>query len=159
MPEINLNIDGLDKLLKALKAKPPVARVGILGGKNQRTETGHGQAGQTNAEIGASHEFGTSKLPQRSFLRIPISDNLQKYMEQSGALDKETLKAVVASGTVVPWVKTVAVLAERIVADAFDSGGFGKWRPSNMAHKKVQQTLIESQQLRNSITSEVAENG
>ncbi len=54
-------------------------------------------------------------------------------------------------------VKKVAVVAEGIVAEAFDTGGFGQWPPSDMTHKKVHQTLVETQQLRNSITSEVKE--
>jgi hypothetical protein len=76
-----LNVKGLDQLLKALKSKPPLARVGILGDKSVRATEG---TFQTNAEIGAAHEFGTTTIPARSFLRVPISQNLQKEMEQSG---------------------------------------------------------------------------
>lgn len=147
-----LNTHGLDQLLKLLKAKPPVARVGILGGKTSRSS-----GGRSNAEIGAAHEFGTSQLPQRSFLRIPISDNLQKAMEEAGAFDENTTKEVLAAGTVVPWLKKIAIIAEGIVADAFSTGGFGKWVVSDMRRKKVAQTLVETQQLRSSITSEVRE--
>lgn len=152
MSDVELKMTGLEKLAKALKVKPPVARIGILGSNSSRTG-----GGASNATIGAYHEFGTSNLPQRSFLRIPISDNLEKEMESSGALDKDTLKAVIAGGTLLPWVKKIAILAEGIVAGAFDTGGYGKWRPSNMAYKANHQTLVETQQLRNSITSEVTE--
>lgn len=154
---VELKTPGLDKLLKALKTKPPQTRVGILGDKTVRGKDSGPNAGRTNAEVGAAHEFGTTTLPQRSFLRIPISENLQKEMEKSGALDKDALNEVIKSGTLVPWMKKVAVIAEGIVADAFDTGGFGKWQPSDMTRKKNHQTLIETQQLRNSITSEVKE--
>lgn len=147
----NLEIKGLEKLIAALKGKPPIARVGILGGKAAES---HGKL-MTNAAIGACHEFGTATLPQRSFLREPISEHLTERLEQSGAFDKEVLKEVVREGTILPWVQKVAVLAEGIVADAFDTGGFGKWKPSNMTYKENQQTLVETTQLRNSITSEV----
>lgn len=147
---LEMKLDGLDKLLKALKAKPPVARVGILGDGKPRTE-----GGKSNAEIGAAHEFGTSTLPQRSFLRVPLIDNLDKRLESSGAFDKAAMADVLRSGSVVPWVKKVAVIAEGIVFEAFDTGGFGKWVPSNMDRKKNHQTLVETQQLRDSITSEV----
>jgi phage gpG-like protein len=150
MTDVTLKMDGLEKLLKALKDKAPTIRVGILGNSNARSTKG-----PNNATIGAYHEFGTTKMPQRSFLRIPISDNLQKEMESSGALDKDVLRAVMASGSLVPWAKKVAVLAEGIVAEAFATGGFGKWKPSNMSYKANHQTLVETQQLRNSITSEV----
>ncbi len=146
-----LKIAGLEKLLKALKGKPPVARIGILG-KSARSD---GKA--NNAVIGAAHEFGTSRLPQRSFLRIPISDNLSKALESSGAFDKDALKDVLKLGTLTPWVKKMAIVAEGIVAEAFATGGFGKWTPSDMRNKKNHQTLVETNQLRESITSEVIE--
>lgn len=150
MSDVTLDIKNLEQLLKALKGKIPIARVGILGDKNPRTGGGAG-----NATIGAAHEFGTSTLPERSFLRVPISDQLSKRLESSGAFDKDVLAEVIKLGNITPWLKKVAVLAEGIVADAFDSGGFGKWPPSDMRRKQNQQTLIETQQLRNSITSEV----
>lgn len=154
--DTTINVKGLDQLLKALKGKLPTARVGILGDKNVRNA---GKQGKTpsNATIGAYHEFGTSKLPVRSFLRLPISAMLQKRMNSSGLLDKDALKDVITSGSVVPWLKKVAILAEGIVADAFSSGGFGTWKPSDMSHKQNHQTLVETQQVRNSITSEVKE--
>lgn len=153
MSDVELNVKGLDQLIKALGSKQPIAKVGILGGKNARSTAGV----NSNAQIGAWHEFGTTKTPQRSFLRAPISENLQKEMEAAGALDKDVLAEVIARGSVVPWLKKVAVMAEGIVADAFDTGGFGKWKPSNMTRKQNHQTLVETQQLRNSITSEVKE--
>lgn len=153
-PGVEMNTKELDALIKALKGKLPMGRVGVLGQKGVRANP---KAGPSNAEVGASHEFGTDKLPIRSFLRVPISDNLQKYLENSGAFDKEALKKVVSTATVVEWLKKVCVVAEAIVADAFNSGGFGKWTPSDMTHKKNHQTLVETQQLRNSITSEVKE--
>ncbi len=149
-----LETKGLDQLLKALKAKPPEARVGILGQKAVRTDS---KAGPNNAEVGAAHEFGTATLPQRSFLRVPIAEHLEKRMESSGALDKETLQEVIRNGTILPWMKKIAVLAEGIVKEAFDTTGFGKWPPSNMRYKAVKQTLVETQQLRNAITSDVKE--
>lgn len=155
MTDVALNIKGLEHLAKALKDHRVTIRIGILGGgKNARNN-----GAMTNAEIGAQHEFGTSKLPQRSFLRIPISENLEKRIDASGALDADVLRQVVTQGSVVPWMKKIAAIAEGIVADAFDTGGFGKWKPSNMKYKKNHQTLVETTQLRNSITSEVVENG
>ena len=155
--ETQVNVQGLDALLKALKAKPPKARVGILGG-NARSSS-KGTSTQTNAQIGAAHEFGTSKLPQRSFLRVPITDHLQKRMQNSNLLDKDVLKAVIKEGSVVPWLTRVAMIAEDIVLGAFDSGGYGKWAPwANPNYKNnTGMLLVDSQQLRNSITYEVTE--
>lgn len=149
---IELNTKGLDQLLKSFR-NPPSIRIGILGTKTNRS----GKGATTNATVGAAHEFGTEKLPVRSFLRIPLTDQLDNYLEKAGAFDETVLKDVVRSGSLVEFAKKIATVAERVVLDAFDTSGFGKWQPSNMAHKKVQQTLVETQQLRNSITSEVKE--
>lgn len=146
-----IDTKGLDQILKALKAKPPVARVGILGGANSRKD------GQSNATIGAAHEYGTTKIPQRSFLRIPISENLEKRMQSSNLLNQEVLKAVIKEGSVLPWITKVAIIAENIVLDAFSSSGFGKWAPwKNPSYtNNTGMLLVDTQQLRNSITYEV----
>lgn len=152
MAESYLKMQGLENILKALKAKPPIARVGVLGNSNAR----EGKV-NSNAQVGAAHEFGTTSLPMRSFLRVPITEQMQNALDESGAFTKKSLKEVIETKSMLPWVQKIAVLAEGIVLEAFDTGGFGKWRPSDMSHKKVKQTLVESQQLRNSITSEVKE--
>lgn len=141
----------LDNLIKALSKDESTARVGILGQKNARRDDG------SNASIGAKHEFGDEEVPMRSFLRQPITENMQAYLDKSGAFDKAAAKKVVEEKSLVPWLKKVGIIAEQIVLDAFASGGFGKWKPSNMEYKKNHQTLVETQQLRNSITSEVKE--
>lgn len=148
---IEWNDKGLTNLLKALSGEAPVGRVGILGTKAGRNT----QNAETNASIGAKHEFGQEGMPIRSFLRAPITDNLQKGLEDAGAFDEAALKQVAAEKTLLPFVKKICLVAEGIVADAFATGGFGKWKPSDMRFKKNHQTLVETQQLRNSITSEV----
>lgn len=150
LSDLTFNIDGLDKVIKALKKKPPLIKVGILGDKNQRTDSK-----LTNAQVGATHEFGTHRLPQRSFLRMPLGEHLMPALENSGAFDQGVLDDVVKSGSMEAWSKNVAAVAEGVVLDAFDSGGFGAWIPSDMRFKNNHQTLVETQQLRNSITSEV----
>lgn len=154
---VNINHWWLDHVIKMLANKTPTARIGVLANQTTRSVTGVGKNNPNNAEVGAAHEFGTSTLPVRSFLRMPISTMLQKRLESSGAFDNDTLSEVVKQGSVVPWVKKMAALAESIVLEAFDTGGFGKWKKSNMDHKKTKQTLVETQQLRDSITSEVKE--
>lgn len=137
------------KLIDALKKDDTYARVGILGQADTRSN-----AAQTNAMIGARHELGLG-VPIRSFLRMPIETQLQKEIKASGLINKKTILEVLKTGTLRPLVQKIAVIGERCVLLAFDSGGFGRWKPSDMKYKKVHQTLIETQQLRNSITSEV----
>jgi hypothetical protein len=148
--DTTLEVKGLDKLLKALKAKPPLARIGILGSASRGD-------GASNATVGAAHEFGTSKLPVRSFLRMPLTKFLNKRLEESGALDKDTMTQVLASGSLVAWLKKVVLVGEQVIDEAFSSDGFGEWEPSNMKGKTNHATLVETGQLRDSITSEVQE--
>lgn len=150
MNEDTIQIDtrGMDKLIRSFKEMQPVARVGILGSKSRKE-------GGDNATIGAKHEYGMEGMPVRSFLRIPITEHLEKKMEASGAFDEASLKLVIQAGSIVAWLHKVAIIAEGIVAEAFSTGGFGKWKPSNMKHKKIHLTLVETTQLRNSITSDV----
>lgn len=155
MGDVDLKLDGLQKILKALKRKPPVAKVGILGDRNRAD-------GISNATVGAAHEFGTSKIPMRSFLRIPLTENLNKKLVSTNLLNKDSLNEVIKKKSVVPWLEKIAIIAEGIVAEGFDTAGFGKWaplKPETMSKKKVKQILVETQQLRNSITSEVKDEG
>ena len=140
----------LDKTVKALmKLVQQRIKIGIFSANHQRTDGGN------NAQIGFYHEFGIGHNPQRSFLRTPIQDNLQKQLQKSGALDKDALKQMTTEGDMTLWLEKVAVLMEAIVAEGFNTGGYGKWPASNMDHKKNAQTLVETQQLRNSISTEV----
>lgn len=153
--ETTLALPGLEKLLKAMKPeRSPHVRVGILGDKVAREAKGKSTI--NNAELGAIYEYNINpSRPGGSFLRVPIGDHLQEYMEKSGAFTDDALALVVKEGSLIPWLDKIGVLAEKIVQDAFSSAGFGKWRPSNMARKKNKQTLVETQRLRESITHEV----
>ena len=148
---VELKDEGLKALIKAFK-NIPKAKVGILADKNARKE-----GANSNVQIGRKHEFGDHEVPKRSFLRMPITDNLQKYLEKSGAFDKEVLAEVIRLKNITPWVEKMAITAVAIVSEGFDTGGFGKWKPSNFENKKVHLTLVETQQLRNSIGYEVNE--
>lgn len=142
----------LTALVKTLRQSQPVARVGILGGGGSRSD------GTTNAKVGAKHEFGsaTEGLPIRSWLRMPIMEKLQGELSRAGAFDpKESARQVMTDKSLLQWVKKVGAMAEAVIQEAFDTGGFGRWKPSFMPLKKNKQTLVETSQLRRSVTSEV----
>lgn len=148
-----LNTDGLDKLLKALSGKLPKVKVGILGGKNART----GKV-PSNAMVGAAHEFGSParNLPQRSFLRMPITTQFKKYFKNAGLLEKETVERIMRVGDILGLLERIGILGETIVQDAFDSNGFGQWKPLSPGYENnTGNTLVDTTQLRNSITSRV----
>lgn len=148
--DVELNFKGMDRLIKAFK-NVPTARVGILGSKDKREDAEN----PSNASIGAVHEFGGSGTVRRSFLREPISAFLALRLEKSKAFTPKVLKKVLQEQSIREWVAKIGITGEEIVGEAFDTQGWGQWKPSNMEHKENHQTLVETQQLRNSITSDV----
>ncbi len=150
-----IQLKGLEQLLKVLKGKPPQIKIGVLGASGR---SGKGKESD-NATIGAVHEYGAPNrgIPQRSFLRIPLMENLQKEMEASGLLDEKAMEEVIKQGTMKPWLEKVAIMAEAVVDDAFETKGNGKWP----AWKTPGYTneggtlLVDSGQLRRSITSKI----
>jgi len=147
---VDLKMRGLEGLIKAFKGKIPKVRVGVLGG-------GKRADGQSNAEVGARHEFGTFGMPQRSFLRVPLTEQLEKFMERSGAFDEAMLKKIANDRDLGTFGDNLAAVAEDVVLEAFHTGGFGKWAPWKTPgyQNNTGQILVDTQQLRNSITSEV----
>lgn len=144
----------LKKLMKAFNASNiPEVHLGVLGDKNSRLNDQE----ENNASIGLKHEFGDDEVPVRSWLRVPVIDQMQKFLELSHAFDKATLRKVVKEGSLIGWMKKIGIVAEDVVFEGFNTGGFGKWTPSIMKYKKNHQTLVETQQLRNSVTSQVVE--
>lgn len=151
LPDVEFKDYGMDSFIESLK-DIPVIRVGILGNKSKASK----RSTASNASIGVKHEFGQDGMPQRSFLRMPLIERLQPELEfKTGLLTEASIKQVVKERSLKSWMLKIAIVCEAVIADAFDTGGFGKWRPSNMKFKKNKQTLVETQQLRNSITSEV----
>ncbi len=176
---VTLKDEGLQKLIKAFKGKMPKTRVGIIGDDKPRTAYVKPPAAlsfeqlmrrrvndaeaplkksrtePTNAEIGARWEFDPKW--KRSFLRVPLMDKLEARMSAAGAFKKETILEVIKSGSITIYVERISVLALDVVLGAFASGGYGKWVPSDMTRKLNKQTLIETQQLLRSMTSDVKE--
>lgn len=151
--EFDIDYRLFDKLEKALVGSKYSVVVGVMGDHNARTSKNGG--GKTNAEIGLKHEFGEDGMPIRSFLRMPLSTKLFEAMEDSGAFDEETLKQIVDTASLKGFLGQVGIIAEGVVQEAFDTGGFGQWKESNMSRKKNHQTLVETGQLRDSISSKV----
>jgi phage gpG-like protein len=141
--------NGLAKLIRMLKGKMPMAKVGVLAGNNARNDE------NTNATIGAKHEFGLDGMPVRSFLRMPVMMKINSKLKEANFFKGRWIKEVIEDGSFVKVVQKIGVVGENCVQDAFDSGGFGQWKVSDMRYKTNHQTLVETTQLRKSITSEV----
>ena len=146
-----IDIKGLDVLEKLLRRNKISVKVGILGNDDSR-----GEEGTSNAAIGLIHEFGTENVEQRSFLRMPLEETFSHKLEAAGAFDRKTIQKVIKEKSFKTMAKKIGIVAEECIQDAFDTGGFGKWKLSNYKLKKNSQTLVETTQLRKSISSEVS---
>lgn len=141
---VSLNTTGLQALVEDVKKFSRVtADVGVF---NPR-----------NAEIGFAHEFGviTRGLPERSFLRMPITAKLPgEIAKQSTDAWKKLLQTKGLRGV----MQVLGLMSEKSVQDAFDTGGFGQWpalKPSTVRNKGSTAILIDTAQLRQAVTSRV----
>lgn len=154
--KISFSLDGLGRLEKML-GDSYVTRVGILGGKAART----GADPMNNAEIGVEHEFGSeaAHIPPRSFLRMPLEEKRRELMK---SFSKSSTKSAIETGNYKKVFENLGVDAEAIVQEAFATGGFGHWpalKDSTIKKKKSSAILIDTKQLRDSITSDVVGKG
>lgn len=119
---VNVDIKKLRQLYEGLKKRPDI-QVGVFSGKGSRK----GDSGLTNAELASYHEYGAPEhgLPARSVLRTPLADHAQQIMAEVKGKEVEFLKE---GGSMKLW-KLIGIAAEKVIIQAFDTGGFGKWAP------------------------------
>lgn len=151
--KVNFNLNGLQNLEnQAKQLNRYVAKVGILGDKNFRSDSK-----QSNAEIGATHEFGSfsKNIPRRSFLRDPFFLFKREFGEKIRAI---ILKNSGKNGEIPNAKKIFDLIGAHgvaLVQKSFATGGFGKWKPlkqSTIDQKGSSAILIDTAQLRKSIT-------
>lgn len=153
--KVKYDFTKLNKFVKSLSEKK-VVQVGIFGKKNTRRDKEE-QKILTNSEIGAIHEFGSFSrgIPARSFLRMPISTKGKEILKQIPDVSEQ-----LSEGTgVVVILKQLGISCMGIVQMAFASRGFGQWppnTPATISRKGSSQPLIDTGQLRRSITSRVS---
>jgi len=145
--EVKYDNKKLQDFLRALNKKLPEIKVGIVGDGAIR------EGSVSNAEVGAYHEYGTSKHPQRSFLRMPLSTQLNKELETAGAFKEGVAEEIIAEKGLKGFAKKLAGVAVETVKSAFDTGGYGKW-PSIKGTNNTGQILVDTTQLRESISEE-----
>jgi hypothetical protein len=155
---IVFNLDKLKQVEAQLKKEVSV-KVGVLGSKNNRTQTSN--YSYDNAGVGLKHEFGKfapeigKRMPIRSFLRMPLQTRYKKTLESKNWFSKDEFEKFIDPNENIKFYRKFGTIAQRIIDDAFKTSGFGTWKLSRMEFKKVHQTLVESNQLRRAITFEV----
>lgn len=159
-PDVKAEFKKLENCIKFMKQGMPSVIVGILGDTNQRTK---GEL--TNAEIGFTNEFGRMtgypRIPERSFIRMPLKTYLHKKLKTKKSLTGEQLEKAIAEGKTEQFAEKVGLVAEEVIQEAFATNGFGQWAPNapmTVELKGSDSPLIDTGQLRRSITSKVIKN-
>ncbi|MWN31012.1 MULTISPECIES: hypothetical protein [unclassified Gilliamella] len=127
--------------------------VGIPSDENSRKES----ASITNAELGVIHEFGVPEkgIPERSFMRSTASEEAENLGRLGNARIAECLKGQKSAHDA--FADVGAYLQGKIVEKITD-GDFVANKEETAKRKKSSKPLIDTGQLRASITYEVREN-
>jgi len=149
--------DELTKLIRLLSQAPPAVHIKVDDTARFALPTGdHGTVTtESNAEIGAKHEFGIG-VPQRSFLRMPLENKLPEFVEKTVKEPEELIKDSLKNSTLAPLMMALATACEATIQGAFETGGFGNWPAHSPTTKSISGKLLdETGQLRKAIKTEV----
>lgn len=157
MNTVTLNTLGLQAFKRKLKASAKASvEVGIFADHAARTPKDEFDEGLTNVEIGAKHEFGSIRegIPARSFLDMPLRTELPSIVRTDST---DLVTAFVEDGPKA-MLERIGFMGEAAIQEAFDTSGFGTWAPNNpetVQRKGSSKPLIDTEQLRESISSRV----
>lgn len=133
---------GVEGLIKRVKT-PGSVDVGIIdAGK-------HTDSDQTVATIGFEHEFGTAKVPERSFIRSTLKDKKKKIIILQTKLIKKVQSGEMNLNTALGLVGSYVAgeISAKIVSIKSPPNS-----PATIAEKGSSNPLIDTGQLKNSIT-------
>lgn len=114
-----MSIDKMKQLIEELRQTPHI-EVGVF-----EKDTARRDKGLTNAALASFHEYGSPAhgLPPRSMLKVPIADHAKDIMDPIRGKANELL----AKGGAKRLYKLIGIACEKVVQQAFATGGFGKW--------------------------------
>jgi phage gpG-like protein len=144
----DINAKAFDDLRARLKADHSKINVGVPSGKNEAD-------GTPVALIAAVHEFGSSEMgiPERPFLRTTIQANKGKYVQ----LNRKNLVAVLnGKMDIEQALGQLGAVAAGDVQAQIASGGFAPLEAATIKRKGSSKPLIDTGQLRQSITWELS---
>ena len=150
----------LAKRLDAMKRLK--VRVGVLADAPKKEGTRTGKRGRqiqqaaTLAQVAAAHEFGTDKIPQRSFIRATVDLKASEIRAQ-----QESLAAQVIAGKITPEVamERLGIFTQGLIQARIAEGIDPPLKPATIARKGSSKQLVDSGQLRSSITYQITEGG
>jgi hypothetical protein len=146
--EVKGDFSKLEKIVAALGRKHSV-KIGVF--SDAKTAEG-----ESVADYGAKNEFGvvTKKIPERSFIRMPLETKASKISDDVGRRAKQHI----ADGDVKAIFEDIGFAGEAAIQEAFDTRGFGTWKENaqmTIELKGSDAPLIDDGTLRKSITHKV----
>lgn len=137
-------------------------RVGVLADAPKKTGTRTGKRGRqiqqaaTLAEVAAAHEFGTATIPQRSFIRATVDLKAAVI-----AAEQEKLAAQVVDSKITPEVamERLGAAVQGMVQTRIAEGIGPALKPATVARKGSDKQLVDTGQLRSSVTYQVLQGG
>jgi len=111
--------------------------------------------GTTVVQVGSYHEYGTSKIPMRSFLRVPFTVKGAAIVKALAIAYRDVFEKGIPAET---QLEKVGAFLQNISREAFSNSGFGSWKalkPGTIKAKGSSGTLIDTGTLKGSITYEV----
>jgi hypothetical protein len=135
--------------MKAMKTKH--VAVGVLA----NSATGRIYSSGSNVlQVAVANELGTTRIPQRSFLKMPQ----ELKATELGVFIRKQMFKVLDGMQVEQGLGLIGTYAVNLSQDAFSTGGFGKWptlAASTIEAKGSSGILIDQGVLKNSVSYEV----
>lgn len=146
MSSIKLSTKGLDALKKQMQNVE--IKVGLPKGTPQNDE------GKSLIEIGAQNEFGSPAkgIPERSFIRIPLDDAKEKYFKVAQQQGIDILNGKIS---VDGAIEKIGVWGQTIIKKSFTNNNWKANSKMTVDKKGSSKPLIDTGQLRQSITWEI----
>jgi hypothetical protein len=141
--------NGADAFLKNM-IKKAVVHVGVQGSK---ADSQHGKSGLTVADVASFHEFGLGNNPKRSFIADTFDEKqaqLQKQLNRAAARIRKT-KGLRARQE----LEKLGLFFQGLIQERIAEGIDPPLNPATIKRKGSSKPLIDTGQLRSSITYEV----
>lgn len=126
--------------------------VGIPSDKGEREKS----SGVTNAELGIIHEFGVPErgIPERSFMRSTAKEESKNIAKLARIQITESLSGKISAYDA---FSVIGVYFQNKIVEKITDGNFEENTKETIKRKKSSKPLIDTSQLRASITYEVKE--
>lgn len=144
----------LKKNLGSIKRGKPRVAVGVIGSEASEPHEGDGDGQVTVVDVASWNEFGTDRIPARSFLRSTFEEDKAKFLS---LLRRGKMKLVRGEASRKQVLSMVGFFAQKQVQRKITAGGspFIPNSPATVDQKGSSSPLIDTGQLRQSITFEV----